>query len=173
MASKFPLKVAFLLWLVSMGKVLMIDNLMVRRMPIPNRCCLCCSNSEMVSHLFLHCLVAHSLCNFFMGWFMRGWVLHASMMVFLEEWCQWGPIKLPGRRKIVWRAILAVVIWTIAGAQSSGIWELRLGFGDASQPSFVVAVCMVVSFKDIFLNSLCIIESLIGIQFLGLSIGLG
>ena len=49
------------MWTVAHGQILTLDNLMLRRRPLVNRCCLCCNNAESVDHLLLFCPIAHSL----------------------------------------------------------------------------------------------------------------
>lgn len=68
-----------------LGKVLTIDNLMARGMPIPNMCSMCCSDTDLVAHVFLHCQVAHSLWSFFISRFRRGWIIYTSMWQLLED----------------------------------------------------------------------------------------
>ena len=38
-----------------------LDNLMLRGLPLANRCYMCCRSAESVDHLLLHCPVAYSL----------------------------------------------------------------------------------------------------------------
>lgn len=64
-------KVSFLLWLVYWGRVLAVDNLMKWGFSLENRCCMCCSELETNSHLFIHCQVALSVWAFFIDRFRR------------------------------------------------------------------------------------------------------
>ena len=57
---KNPKRVAFFMWIAAHGQILTLDNLMLRGLPLVNQCCMCCCNEEIVDHLLLHCLVAHS-----------------------------------------------------------------------------------------------------------------
>ena len=57
---KNPKRVAFFMWIAAHGQILTLDNLMLRGLSLVNQCCMCCCNEEIVDHLLLHCLVAHS-----------------------------------------------------------------------------------------------------------------
>ena len=56
-----PLKAKITLWLSLNNKILTWDNLQKRRCNGPNRCTLCISNEENVSHLFNFCSYADSV----------------------------------------------------------------------------------------------------------------
>ena len=57
---KIPKRVAFFLWTAVHGRILTLDNLMLKGHPLANRCCMCCCDGESVDHLLLHCPVTHS-----------------------------------------------------------------------------------------------------------------
>ncbi|CAN1355803.1 Putative ribonuclease H protein At1g65750 [Linum perenne] len=50
-----PSKVQCFMWLSYHGSILTVDVLKARGFQLPNRCALCLSHEESVSHLFLHC----------------------------------------------------------------------------------------------------------------------
>ena len=58
---KIPKRVAFFLWTATHGRILTLDNLMLRRLPLANRCCMCYCSAESVDYLLIHCPVAYSL----------------------------------------------------------------------------------------------------------------
>ena len=58
---KIPKRVAFLLWTAVYGRILTLDNLILRGRSLANRYCMCCCNEESMDHIFLHCPVAHLL----------------------------------------------------------------------------------------------------------------
>ncbi|XP_075645160.1 uncharacterized protein LOC142616177 [Castanea sativa] len=43
---KIPKRVAFFLWSAAHGRILTLDNLMLKGRPLVNRCCLCCKDGE-------------------------------------------------------------------------------------------------------------------------------
>jgi hypothetical protein len=59
--TKAPSRVAFFVWLASLGKILTLDNLRRRQVIVVNRCCLCKLDGESVD--LLHCEVARALWN--------------------------------------------------------------------------------------------------------------
>lgn len=69
--SRMPSKAAFLLWLIYFGKVQTVDNLMVRGIPLVNRCCMCYQSGKTMNHMFLHYLVAALIWYSGMGRFNR------------------------------------------------------------------------------------------------------
>lgn len=60
------LKASFLVWELWWNHALMIDNLVRRRMIIPNWCCLCRNDMESVDHMFLHCSWSQGFWNHFL-----------------------------------------------------------------------------------------------------------
>uniref|UniRef100_A0A7N2LQE6 Uncharacterized protein n=1 Tax=Quercus lobata TaxID=97700 RepID=A0A7N2LQE6_QUELO len=61
---KIPKRVAFFLWTAAHGRILTLDNLMLRGRSLATWCCMCCCDGESVDHLLLHCPVTHSLWTF-------------------------------------------------------------------------------------------------------------
>ena len=41
-----PKRVAFFLWTATHGRILTLDNLMLRDLPLANRCCMCCCSAD-------------------------------------------------------------------------------------------------------------------------------
>lgn len=60
---KVPPNVSFFLWIVALGKILTIDNLMMRKVVVVDWCCLCNRNGETTNHLLLPCPIAQELWN--------------------------------------------------------------------------------------------------------------
>jgi hypothetical protein len=58
--TKAPSKAAFFVWLVSLGKILILDNFRKRQVIMVNQCFLCKLDGESIDHL-LHYEVAHAL----------------------------------------------------------------------------------------------------------------
>ena len=50
---------AFFLWTVAHGRILILDNLMLRSRSLANWCCMCCCDGKSVDHLLLHCPVTY------------------------------------------------------------------------------------------------------------------
>jgi len=88
---KIPKYVAFFLWTAAHGRILTLDNLMLRGRPLATWCCMCCCDGESVDHLLLHCPVTHSL-----------WTFYA-----LGFWYSLGYARIGGRFAI----LLASVAW--------------------------------------------------------------
>ena len=52
---------------------------MFRGHSLANRCCLCCSDGELVDHLFLHCPVTHIFWIYMLQVFDMYWVMLDSV----------------------------------------------------------------------------------------------
>ena len=85
---KIPRRVAFFLWTATHGRILTLDNLMLRGRPLATWCCMCCCDGESVDHLLLHCLVTNSLWTFMLQAFGIHWVMPGSMTGLLSCWHQ-------------------------------------------------------------------------------------
>ena len=46
---KIPKRVAFFLWTAAHGRILTLDNLMLKGHPLANRCCMCCCDGESIA----------------------------------------------------------------------------------------------------------------------------
>ena len=76
---KIPKRVAFFLWIAVHGRILTLDNLMLRGHSLANRCCMCYCNEESRDHLLLHCPIAHSLWVHMLQFFEIQWVILGSV----------------------------------------------------------------------------------------------
>ena len=62
---KAPLRVAFLKWMATVGKILTLDNLRKRNVMVTEWCYMCKHCGESIDHILLHCKVATELWNVF------------------------------------------------------------------------------------------------------------
>ena len=84
---KIPKRVAFLLWTTVHGRILTLDNLILRGRSLVNRCCMCYYNAESMDHIFVHCPVAHLLWVHMLQVLEIQWVMPdsvESLVFFLE-----------------------------------------------------------------------------------------
>ena len=58
---KEPKKVSFFLWKTAKSSILTIDNLVQRRLPLVNWCCMYRCDEGTANHLLLHCKFAYVL----------------------------------------------------------------------------------------------------------------
>ena len=61
---KIPKRVVVFLWTAAHGRILTLDNLMLKGRPLANWCCMCCHDGESTDHILLHCPITHSLWSF-------------------------------------------------------------------------------------------------------------
>ena len=59
--AKAPRRVSFFVWCVAWNKILMGDNLRLRRLIFVDRCIMCRHCGETVDHLLLYCEIAYWL----------------------------------------------------------------------------------------------------------------
>ena len=84
--QKISSRVAFFVWTVALGKCMMIDNLRKRKVCILDWCYMCKCYSEIVDHLFLHCLAAMELWDMVFGLFGVCWVMPMTIVELLACW---------------------------------------------------------------------------------------
>ena len=101
---KVPKMVAFFMWTATHGRIPTLDDLMLRGLPLVNRCCMCYCNEEFVDLLLLHCPVAHSL-----------WV--QMLQVFGIQWVMPGLVES-----------LVFCCSNFLGKFSSDIWNMVPGY---------------------------------------------
>ena len=74
------------MWIAALGKILTLDNLTKRGMPLVNWCCMRQSNGELVVRLFLHCDIAYALWGFALQIFGIQWVMPSNVDTLLFSW---------------------------------------------------------------------------------------
>uniref|UniRef100_A0A7N2M263 Importin N-terminal domain-containing protein n=1 Tax=Quercus lobata TaxID=97700 RepID=A0A7N2M263_QUELO len=106
---KIPRRVAFFLWTAAHGRILTLDNLMLKGRPLATWCCMCCCDGESVDHLLLHCPVTHSLWTFMLQAFGIHWVMPGSVAGLLSCWHQW----LGKHNLDIWNLVLGCLMWIV------------------------------------------------------------
>ena len=104
---KIPKHVAFFLWTAAHGRILTLDNLMLKGRPLANWCCMCCDDGESVDHLLLHCPVTHSLWTFKLQAFGIHWVMPRLVADLLSCWHQW----LGKHNSNIWNLVPRCLMW--------------------------------------------------------------
>ena len=107
--TKVLKRVAFFLWIATHGRILTLDNLMLRGCSLANRCCVCCCNGESVDHLLLHCPVVHSLWVFMLKVFAIQWVMPGFVVGLLFCWNHW----LENHTSDTWNLIPGCLMWIV------------------------------------------------------------
>ena len=108
---KIPKHVAFFLWTTVHGRILTLDNLMLKGRPLANRCCMCCCDGESVDHLLLllHCPVTHSLWNFMFQAFRIHWAMLGSVAGLLSCWHRW----IGKHNSDIWNLVRGCLMWIV------------------------------------------------------------
>ena len=106
---KIPKHVAFFLWTAAYGRILTLDNLMLKGCPLANWCWMCCCDGESVDHLLLHCPVTHSLLTLMIQAFGIHWVMPGLVAGLLSCWHQW----LGKHNLNIWNLVLGCVMWIV------------------------------------------------------------
>ena len=106
---KIPKRVAFFLWTAAHGRILTLDNLLLKGRPLANRCCMCCCDGESVDHLLLHCPVTHSLWTFMLHAFGIHCVMLGSVAGLLSCWHQW----LGKHNSDIWNLVPGCLMWIV------------------------------------------------------------
>jgi hypothetical protein len=63
-------QVAFFVWMLTIGKILTLDNLQMMNVIVVNWCCMCKKNVEFIDYLLLHYEVAKELLLFIIYYFI-------------------------------------------------------------------------------------------------------
>ena len=101
--------VAFFLWTAAHGQILTLDNLMLRHLPLANRCCMCFCLAKSVNHLLIHCPVACSLWVRMLQVFGIQWVMPGSVESLVFCWYNWfGKFSLN-----IWNMVPGCLMWVI------------------------------------------------------------
>ena len=100
---------AFFLWTAAHGWILTLDNLMLQRLPLANRCCMCFCFAESVDHLLIHCPVAYSLWVQMLQVFGIQWVMPSSVESLVFCWYNWfGKFSSD-----IWNMVPGCLMWVI------------------------------------------------------------
>ena len=97
------------MWTAAHGRILTLDNLMLRGRPLATWCCMCCCDGELVDHLLLHCPVTHSLWTFMLQAFGIHWVMLGSVASLLSCWHQW----LGNHNSDIWNLVPGCLMWIV------------------------------------------------------------
>lgn len=111
--SRVPSKASFLLWLLTLKKVLIVDKLQARGLQLANRCSLCRDSKESSNHLFLYCCRAWSVWSFFLCRLRRQWVVPWSMEQMLLVQDKEVLIDLSPTGRFLWRCCPAIICWSL------------------------------------------------------------
>ena len=105
-----PPKVGFFAWEASWGKVLTLDQLKRRGIPLANRCFLCEEKEETIDHLLIHCSRAKMLWDLVLAITDTNWVFPRTVCQCLLTW---QSASVGKKRKKVWMAAPLCLFWTL------------------------------------------------------------
>ena len=94
----------FFAWEASWGKVLTLDQLKRKGIPLVNRCCLCEEYEETIDHLLIHCSRAKMLWDLLLAVTGFNWVFPRTVCQLLLTW---QGASVGKKRKRVWMAVRA------------------------------------------------------------------
>jgi hypothetical protein len=103
------MRVAFFAWLVTLGKILTLDNLRKKHIILVDRCCMCKRNGESVDHLLLHCDVAYALWSTLFTCVSMSWVMPRRVIdLFACWWTSGRP-----RSATIWKMVATCLFWCV------------------------------------------------------------
>ena len=120
------MRFGFFAWEASWGRILTLDRLRRRGVPLVNRCFMCKREEESIDHLFLHCVTAGYLWQLFFSLFGLQRVMHSSVRLMLLS--QSG-IQVGKKQKKVWLAAplcLFWIIWCERNQRLLKMWKLQI-----------------------------------------------
>ena len=105
-----PPKLGFFAWEASWGKVLTLDQLKRRGIPLVNRCFLCEEKEETIDHLLIHCSRAKMLWDLLLAITDANWVFPRTVRQLLLAW---QSASVGKKWKRVWMATPLCIFWTL------------------------------------------------------------
>ena len=115
-----PPKLGFFAWEASWGKVLTLDQLKRKGIPLVNRCRLCEENEETIDHLLIHCSRAKLLWDFLLAITNLHWVFPCTVRQLLLAW---QSASIGKKRKRVWMAAPLCIFWTLWMERNRVVFE--------------------------------------------------
>jgi hypothetical protein len=103
------LRVAIFVWLATLGKILILDNLR-KHLIVVDWCFMCKKNGGSVDHL-LHCEITCALWSSIFGLFGLKWVMPRWVVGLFV--C-WRGQCCSSQRVVVWKMILFCLMWCIS-----------------------------------------------------------
>ena len=118
--SKVPPRVAFFLWIASLGKILTTENLWYKGVAVVDWCFMCKKSGESVNHLLLHCPIAYDLWSMVWALFGLQWVMPHGVSDLFSSWLG----SFSGHQSIdLWRVVPHCVLWCIWRERNSRCFE--------------------------------------------------
>ena len=105
-----PPKLGFFVWEASWGKVLTLDQLKRREIPLVNMYFLCEENEETIDCLLIHCSRAKMLWDLFLTITDSNWMFPLPVRQLLLAW---QSASVDKKRKRVWLAGPLCIFWTL------------------------------------------------------------
>ena len=116
---KVPKRVAFFLWTAARGGILTVDNLVKKKLPLVNWCCLRRCKEETVDHLLIHCKYAYTLWSEVLHVFGVQWVMSKNIVSLLTAWWNW----LGNHTSKVWNMVPTCLMWLIWKERNARTFE--------------------------------------------------
>ena len=115
-----PPKMGFFAWEASWGKVLTLDQLKRKGIPLANRCSLCEEKEETIDHLLIHCSRAKMLWDLLLAITDFSWVFPRTVRQLLLAW---QSASVGKKRKRVWMAAPLCIFWTLWMERNRVVFE--------------------------------------------------
>ena len=132
-----PPKLGFFAWEASWGKVLTLDQLKRKGIPLVNRCCLCEENEETINHLLIHCLRAKMLWVLILAITDFNWVFPRTVRQLLLAW---QSASVGKKRKRIWMAAPLCIFWTLWMERKRVVFENEVPSAHRMKSFFVFSL---------------------------------
>ena len=129
-----PPKLGFFAWEASWGKVLTLDQLKRRGIPLVNRCFLCEENEETIDHLLIHCARAKMLWDLLLAITEDNWVFPRTVRQLLLAW---QSASVGKKRKRVWMTAPLCLFWTLRLERNRVVFENEAPSAHRMKSSFL------------------------------------
>jgi len=124
MFARLRLCIAFFTWMTTLGRILMVENL-IRRVFWFYSCKLVLpmqkiKNEETVNHLLTHCDYISDLWHLVFKLFRVSWAMPSNILELLHCW----KTRVRGHSKeAIWKVILAFLMWSIWREMNRRLFE--------------------------------------------------
>ena len=148
-----PPKLGFFSWEASWGKVLTLDQLKRRGIPLANRYFLCEDVEETIDHLLIHCSRAKRLWDLFLSIVDSNWVFPLTVR---QSLLAWQGANASRKCKSVWMAAPLCLFWTLLKERNGAAFE-----DEAPSIHILKSTCLCTLWSWAKLNSVDNLDSLV------------
>jgi hypothetical protein len=110
--NKVPLRVAFFVWTIALGKIVTMDSLRKQRVIVVDWCCMYKRSEKFVHCLLLHCEIARALWSAIFSLVGLVWIMLKRVVNLFACWRGLGGSS---HSAVVWKIVMFCLLWCLGG----------------------------------------------------------